>query len=211
MATEGENVCRDCSGVELVYTVGHSNHTLEHFVDLLRKHEIQVVADVRSKPFSRFAPQFNREGLANSLRGAGIRYVFLGRELGGLPDGPAFLSEDGHVLYSAIVRTPEFREGMDRLRRGIGKFRVAVMCGEEDPAGCHRHLMLGRVLREAGVEVRHIRGTGEIESDEVVREHSKSSKTTGAVLPGFEHLEDAEWRSIQSVSPRRPPSSSSES
>ena len=88
----------------IIYTVGHSNHTIDHFLLLLRRHGISAIGDVRSIPYSRFAPHFNRRDLSVALRTAGITYVFLGRELGGLTDDPECLLNN-QVQYDRVARS----------------------------------------------------------------------------------------------------------
>ncbi|MFO0968578.1 MAG: DUF488 domain-containing protein [Gemmataceae bacterium] len=148
-----------------LYTVGHSNHALEAFVGLLRKHGIQVLVDVRSQPASRYLPHFNKNEVAAGVEAAGVRYLFLGAELGGRPEGRDFYDEAGHVLYDRLAASPRFQEGIVRLERGLTRFRVAIMCSEEDPAVCHRYLLIARVMRESGVPIAHIRGDGSLQDD----------------------------------------------
>lgn len=148
-----------------VYTVGHSNVTQEAFVALLKQHAIEVLVDVRSAPYSKFVPHFNREALKPALEAAGIKYLYLGGELGGRPAGREFYDSSGHVLYGLVANSEAFREGIERLLRGAGQFLVAVMCNEENPAECHRHLLVSRVLVERGVRVLHIRGDGSVQDE----------------------------------------------
>src|SRR4051794_19280345 len=100
------------------FTVGHSTHTVEHFVTLLHFHEITAIADVRSNPYSRMSPQFNRESLGRDLRNAGIAYVYLGRELGARTDDQECY-EGGRVQYGRLAETDQFRRGIDRVREGM--------------------------------------------------------------------------------------------
>jgi uncharacterized protein (DUF488 family) len=148
-----------------IWTVGHSTHELPVLLGLLRGAGIEVVADIRSQPFSRWNPQFNRERLRVALGDAGLRYVFLGAELGGRPPEAEFYDGGGHVLYGAVARTERFNSGLERLLYGAGEYRVAMLCSEEDPARCHRRLLVGRVLVGRGVEVVHIRGDGSVVTD----------------------------------------------
>lgn len=192
---------------ETLYTIGHSNQTLEEFVDLLRQHGIEVIADVRSAPYSRWVPHFNKRELEHALEERGIRYVYLGRELGGRPENPEHLDDEGYALYYKMAQAPEFHSGIERLREGIAQFRVAVMCSEEDPNVCHRTLLVGRVLRrDHGVTVRHIRGDGRITESEPQPEQRSLFDGLGQTSG-----EDREWKSTRSVSPARAPKSSSES
>ena len=147
---------------DLVYTVGHSNWPLERFLGLVKQHAITAIADVRSQPYSRFNPQFNRENLTMSLREAGLRYVFLGKELGArVSDLSCY--RDGKVQYELVAKTDNFRVGIDRVLKGIRSHRVALLCAEKDPLACHRAILIARYLRELNVAVRHILQDGTIE------------------------------------------------
>ena len=146
----------------LVLTVGHSNHSLEIFVALLLQHGVTALADVRSAPYSRFNPQFNRKALERSLEAVGIGYVFMGRALGGRPEDPACY-EDGRVRYDRLAETPLFREGLERIVDGAGRQRIALMCAEKEPLDCHRTILVGRSLAERGVAVAHILADGVLE------------------------------------------------
>jgi uncharacterized protein (DUF488 family) len=159
-------------GEQTIWTVGHSTHELPVLLSVLRGQEIEVVADVRSQPFSRRNPQFNRERLRGALADAGLRYVFLGAELGGRPPEAEFYDNADHVLYGAVARTERFNSGLERLLDGAGDYRVAILCSEENPARCHRRLLVGRVLVERGVEVAHMRGDGSVLPDEQLRPHT---------------------------------------
>lgn len=146
-----------------VYTIGHSNHTLEAFLNLLCRHQIEVLIDTRSAPYSRFAPQFNKDALKAAVLEQGIKYGFYGKELGGRPEGDEFYDAQGHVLYGEVAQSALFQEGLARLIGGAQTRRVALLCSEEDPNVCHRRLLVTRVLDRLGVNVAHIRGDGRIE------------------------------------------------
>lgn len=134
-----------------IYTIGHSNHSLEHFLQLLRDSDAQAVADVRSQPYSRYCPHFSREPLQRSLQAAAIPYVFLGEEFGGRPKGAEFYDAEGHVLFSLLAKTDLFITGLERLERGAATHRIALLCSEEDPDHCHRHHLVGRALLHRSV------------------------------------------------------------
>ena len=134
-----------------LFTVGHSVHVLPDFFALLRAHGIEVIADVRTKPYSRHVPQYNYQSIRAAAIGAGFRYVYLGRELGGYPPNPEL-----------------FPLGVERLLNGIAEFRVAAMCAEEDPANCHRHKLIGSAIRDLAIPVSHIRANASLESWEAV-------------------------------------------
>ena len=146
-----------------IFTIGHSKHTLDEFADLLKQHGVTALADVRSTPFSRFNPQFNKDALAHELKARGIKYVFLGRELGARSDDRSCY-ENGRVQYVRLARSELFWQGIERVRRGADEHRIALMCAEKEPLDCHRTLLVARALDEQGVEVMHILGDGRLES-----------------------------------------------
>jgi len=147
----------------LIHTVGHSDHTTAEFIDLLRRHEITLVVDVRSQPYSRWAPQFNRETLAHDLQEAGMGYQFMGDVLGGRPSDPT-LYDPGqeHPDYQRVERTPAYQAGIDRLLDLARTARVAVMCSEGDHRQCHRHLLITQTLLARGVRALHIQSGGRV-------------------------------------------------
>ncbi len=149
----------------VIYTIGHSTHSTERFQALLADHGVTAVADVRSQPYSRVNPQFNREELKADLERAGIDYVFLGRELGARSDDPAHYL-NGQVQYSRLARSVLFQDGIDRVVKSIGIHRVALLCAEKDPLVCHRTILVCRELVSRGVEPRHILEDGRIETQE---------------------------------------------
>ena len=193
----------------VIYTIGHSNHEIERFVELLRTHAIAMVVDVRSSPFSKYCPQFDKELLPKLLAPHGIRYAFFGRELGGRPDGDEFYDDVGRALYERMAASERFRGGIAQLVADHGDGHAALMCGEEDPAECHRHLLLGRVLDAAGVEVRHIRGDGTVQTYRAVVEAAQKSESGVLQLELFPAEEIDAWRSTRSVLPKKRPASSS--
>jgi uncharacterized protein (DUF488 family) len=145
-----------------IYTIGHSNGTVGRLIGLLRQHGVTAVADVRSQPYSRFNPQFNREELAGVLRNSGVEYVFLGHELGARSCDPTCY-RDGRAQYSLIAKTAIFRRGIQRLLAGMERFQVAIMCAEKEPLTCHRTVLVARYLHEEGIGVRHILEDGRAE------------------------------------------------
>lgn len=149
-----------------VFTIGHSNHPIENFIRLLRMHSVSVVCDVRSQPFSRANPQFSQGDLKNTLQGAGIRYVFLGRELGGRSDDRSCYL-NGQVQYELLARTESFNHGIHRLKDGSKRFCIALMCAEKDPLDCHRTILVARKLHEDGLPIAHILANGSAEPHEV--------------------------------------------
>jgi uncharacterized protein (DUF488 family) len=148
-----------------LYTVGHSNHSIDKFVGLLTANGITAIADVRSRPFSRRHSQFNKERLAAALAQHEIAYVFLGKELGARSEDPSCY-ENGKVQYGRLAATPAFKAGIERVLAGAEKFRVALMCAEKEPLDCHRTLLVSRALESAGASIAHILADGSVEPQE---------------------------------------------
>ncbi|MBN1262354.1 MAG: DUF488 domain-containing protein [Anaerolineae bacterium] len=147
----------------VIYTIGHSNHTTRAFVDLLQKSAIDIVVDVRSQPYSQWAPQFNRESLRDDLQEARIRYVFMGDVLGGRPGDPALYDPgQGRPNYRRMEQTPAYQAGIDRLLTLAEQATVVVMCSEGDYRQCHRHLLVSQTLLARGAQVHHVHPDGAI-------------------------------------------------
>lgn len=192
-----------------IFTIGHSNHPLERFLELLKAHNIEVFVDVRSHPYSKHAPHFDHQLLKARVTVAGIRYLFLGAELGGRPKGEEFYDADGHVLYSRVAESAAFLEGISRLEAGIQKYKVAIMCSEENPAVCHRRLLIGRVLIMRGIRVSHIRGDSRVQTDAELAGQEQGDDGKDHQLMLFFDLGIGTWKSIRLVLQRgkRPTSS----
>src|SRR5439155_9113013 len=130
--------CERTDMQDTVFTIGHSTHPQERFISLLRQHGITALCDVRSTPYSRMNPQFNREELAGALLAQDIEYRFLGKELGARSDDP-HCYEAGKVQYERLAETTQFQYGLKRVLKGMKEgFRVVLMCAEKEPLECHR-------------------------------------------------------------------------
>ncbi len=143
-----------------IYTVGHSNHSLEFFLEILERFSIKALVDVRSYPHSRYVPHFNRENLEKVLGERGIEYIWMGDALGGkftLGKKREFLRPDGKIDWEAVRRAGFFQDGIKKLLSIARGKNTAIMCAEENPYRCHRGFLIAPALLEAGVEVLHIR------------------------------------------------------
>jgi len=145
-----------------VYTIGHSAHRVEDFIVLLEQHAITALVDVRSTPYSRRNPQFNRDDLEASLRKCGIAYQFLGKELGARSEDASCYRE-GRVQYGLLAETKRFHQGLARLEEGAIRCSIALMCAEKHPLECHRTILVARHLDASGLDVRHIHADGGLE------------------------------------------------
>jgi len=147
-----------------LFTIGHSIHSVERFVDLLKTYGVTALCDVRSSPYSRFTPQFNRESLKDELARHRIIYLYLGAELGPRSADPTCY-ENGKVQYNRLAGKDLFQQGLGRLRKGMTTHRIALMCAEKDPLTCHRMLLICRNLRGDDIVIRHILEDGSQEDN----------------------------------------------
>ena len=169
---------------DTVYTIGHSNHSPEVLVRLLKDSAIEVVVDVRSNPTSTWVTYATPKDLKQILKAAGIKYLYMGDVLGGRPDDAACYNlESGKVDYRAMQQRASFREGLKWLVEELRKYRVCIMCAEEDPSSCHRHLLVGEGLRGGGVRILHIRGNGQIQTDDDLRKEIAGVPANQLSLP----------------------------
>ena len=157
-----------------IYTIGYATKPLETFIAQLQQYGIDVVADIRSVPYSKAFHDFHKEAIARHLKQHNIRYVYLGDELGPRSKDPAHYDHSGQVQYDRLMQSPLFLEGATRLQQGLEKgYTIALMCAEKDPATCHRSLLVGYFIAHCGlsglqspVEVLHIQHDGHIEDQQ---------------------------------------------
>jgi uncharacterized protein (DUF488 family) len=197
-------------GMQQIYTVGHSTQSIAAFIAVLQNQKVNVVADVRSRPHSTRFPHFSVEPLQASLKAAGIRYVFLGRELGARRDEKeCYVS--GQAKYARIAQLPIFARGIDRLLTGAKKYRVALMCAEQDPLTCHRTILVCHELKKHGVSIRHICRDGTVEDHETAEQRlmreelgrADQSDLFAASRSPLEMLEDAYAKRADSIAYRQ--------
>jgi len=181
-----------------IYTIGHSNQSLENFLKLLLANGIQVLVDVRSIPRSKYASQFDSPVLKPAIVKAGLKYLYFGQEIGGKPQNRAFYDLDGYVLYELIAQSPAFINTLDRLIEGVSKYRVAIMCSEEDPTECHRRLLIGRVLGNRGVEQLHLRADGRVQTETDLL-NSNAYKQNQLSFGLFVHEKEGVWKSAKPI------------
>ena len=151
-----------------IYTIGHSNVPIDNVISLLKTNSIQILVDVRSVPYSKYVPQANKENLEAEVEAEGIKYLFMGDQLGGKPKGVEIEDEHGNLDYSNLKELSSFKDGLERLLKGAKDFTLCLMCSEEDPSKCHRGMLLAKEFTKLGMEMRHIRHSGKVESQEVI-------------------------------------------
>ena len=152
----------------VLYTIGHSTHTAERLIGFFKIYKITAVVDVRSYPYSRMNPQFNRETFFSLLKVNDINYLFLGKELGARPKDPNSYV-DGKVKFDQLAQTELFQEGLNRVIQNMDNYRIALLCAEKDPLTCHRAILVCRNLVTRGINISHILEDGNLEN------HDKAS------------------------------------
>jgi uncharacterized protein (DUF488 family) len=186
-----------------LFTIGHSTHSWEEFLELLRLHHIEAIADVRSTPFSGRFPHFGKPVLELRLRGAHIHYVPMGQELGARrSERECYM--DGVARYDLIAKTPAFQAGLRRLRTGSQKFRLALFCAERDPLQCHRTILVCRNIRSS-FTIQHILADGSLESHEDAERRLESEENVpldDLFTPAFTLLEQAYDQRAQRIAYR---------
>jgi hypothetical protein len=168
------------SSLPMIYTIGYAGLAIERFIEILKSKGIEVVADLRSQPYSKGEPAYSHDPLKAFLESAGLLYVFLGKELGARrEESECYL--DGVARYDLIEKTPAFADGLDRLRKGAAKYRIVLFCAEKDPLTCHRAILVGRLLAAEGYPMTHL-SADESEEDQdslegrLLQEEGKSSR-----------------------------------
>lgn len=139
----------------VIYSIGHSTHPIEYFLELLKHYNVNCVVDVRSLPASRFNPQYNKKALTNAMEQQEIKYLHFGEEFGARQTDPGLLDEDRKVDFEKMRNSEKFKKGIERLWRGAQDgYVIALMCSESEPLNCHRFSMISIALKD--FEVKHI-------------------------------------------------------
>lgn len=141
----------------IIYTVGHSTHPLDFFLELIKTVDINCIIDVRSIPASAYSPQYNQNSLKNFLRFNNIEYLHFAEEFGARRTDVDLLDSKGKLDFEKVRNTKEFIRGVERVRQGEDRgFRIALMCSESEPLDCHRYSMVSIGLENNGFDVKHI-------------------------------------------------------
>jgi len=172
-----------------ILSIGYSNRPWEEFEKLLTTYQIQYLIDVRSRPYSKYNPDFNRDSLELHFKSHRVRYVFMGDQLGGLPEDPLCFT-DGKVDYDKCKIKESFIAGINRLVTAYEKdLQVVLMCSEGKPQDCHRTKLLGEMLRDRNIEMQHIDENGQLMSQTEVL-----SKIDKGQPPLFEEISSLKSR-----------------
>lgn len=162
-----------------IYSIGHGNKKIEDFITELKSFKIQFLLDIRSKPFSKWNPQFNQAALDLELKNNGITYVFVGDTLGGLPEDRSCYDYNGKVVYDLIKEKDFFKQGLERLTTANEKgINLAIMCSESKPEECHRSKLIGQELLNKEISLKHIVSEKRVKSQETVMNELTKGKGT---------------------------------
>lgn len=160
-----------------IFTIGYGAREMPAFIETLQAHQIAYLLDVRSRPYSRYKPEFSKPALESHLREAGIRYVFMGDTLGGQPEDRECYGDDGKVDYKKVRQTAFFSHGIERLQDAWSQgLRVVLMCSEGKPEHCHRSMLIGAALQDMEIDVAHIDDVGLLVSQQEVMNRSRSGQ-----------------------------------
>ena len=163
-----------------IYSIGHGNKKIEEFIDKLKSFDIRYLMDIRSKPYSKWNPQYNKSSLESALKDQDISYLFVGDALGGLPEDNSCYDHHGKVVYDLIKEKDFFKKGIERIVKANERaIRLAIMCSEAKPEECHRSKLIGQELMKQGIAVKHIVAVNKMKPQQMVmNELTKGRGTT---------------------------------
>jgi len=185
----------------IIYTIGYAEYAIKSFIASLKKFNITAIADVRSQPYSRFKPEFNRENLKKTLMNNRIEYVFLGENIGARIKAPECY-KNGQANYELISEHPLFQEGINRLLKGMIKYSIALMCAEKDPINCHRMILICKQLKKYKVQICHIIDSDTFENHEETEFRLMKLfhlEQPGLFMKDSERLEEAYHRQAEKI------------
>lgn len=152
---------------KVVYTIGHSNHSIDDFIRILKQNGINCICDVRSSPFSKYVPHFNRENLRKELLRNNIQYIEMGNEFGARRT-ESYLKTNGIVDFNKVAIDRLFLSGIERVKKGISKgYHISFLCSEKDPIDCHRNILVARNLQKHNLKIIHILYDGSLENNDI--------------------------------------------
>ena len=153
----------------MVFTIGHSTHTITDFIKLLNRYNIPLVCDVRSQPYSKYNGQFNKDSVKKALLGSRIEYLFLGETLGGRSKNTSCYNDKGKLQYHLLAQESLFKKGLEKIIAEVKKHSIALMCSEGDPLKCHRTILVCRQLHQklhfSKNNIQHILSNGSLQTN----------------------------------------------
>ena len=140
-----------------IYTIGHSNYTMERLIDMLEYYNINCVVDIRGTPYSKYNIQFDKETIRYTLTNAGFVYIYMGKELAAKRIRKNSYNNEGYSNFEEVIKEEEFKRGVERLKNGCEKgYKIILLGAMQDPIRCHRSILVGRELVKNDFDVKHI-------------------------------------------------------
>ncbi|OCB00247.1 DUF488 family protein [Clostridium beijerinckii] len=154
-----------------IYTIGHSNYSIEKLIDMLKTYDIDTVVDIRGIPYSKYNVQYNKETIAETLKKEGFIYIYMAKELAAQRQDKNSYNKEGYSDFEKVIMEEDFLRGIERLKTGCQKgYNIALLGAMQDPIRCHRSILVGRSLRENGFNVKHILDDYTFASQEKIEE-----------------------------------------
>ena len=155
-----------------IFTIGHSNYSIERLIDMLRYHNINCVVDIRGIPYSKYNTQFDKEAIRYKLTKAGFIYIYMAKEFAANRENKVSYNKEGYSDFEKVIYEDDFINGIERLKKGIEKgYKIALLGAMQDPIRCHRAILVGRELINHGFIVNHILDNYSITSQKQLEEN----------------------------------------
>lgn len=146
-----------------LFTIGHSQYSIDYFIGLLNKYGIDYLLDVRSTPYSKYAEQYNKENISRELKSANIKYSFLGKYFGARPQNTELYADEGYLDFERVRGSQDFNKGIENVILGLNQgHKIALMCTEKEPIDCHRAILVARAFEIQMIYAKHILSNGKI-------------------------------------------------
>ncbi len=155
-----------------IYTIGHSNYSVERLIDMLKTYNITCVIDIRGTPYSKYNIQYNKETIAKTLTEAGFTYIYMAKEFAAKRVNKISYKSEGYSDFEKVVQEEDFLTGIERVKKGLAMgYNIALLGAMQDPIRCHRSILVGRALRDDKFIIKHILDDYSIASQEDIEEN----------------------------------------
>ena len=155
-----------------IYTIGHSNYSVEKLIDMLKFYDINCVVDIRGTPYSKYNIQFDKETIKYTLTHSGFIYIYMAKELAAKRINKQSYNSEGYSDFEKVIHEDDFINGIKRLKVGCEKgYKIALLGAMQEPIRCHRSILVGRALRDYAFNVKHILDDYSIASQEDIEKN----------------------------------------